>query len=64
MLLLGSQEVRTMLGSYDKAEHGDILAKEPIYRADRREIQPHLVGDSAYPLLRVYQNSFLKVPET
>lgn len=64
MLLLGSQEVRTMLGSYDKAEHGDIFAKEPIYRADRREIQPHLVGDSAYPFFRVYQNSFLKVPET
>ena len=35
---------------YQKAENGDILAAGPMYLIGADEIQPYLVGDSAYPL--------------
>ena len=43
---------------YEKAEHGDILAEGPIHRVDGSEIQPYLVGDSAYPLSPWLQKPF------
>ncbi|PFX22530.1 putative nuclease HARBI1 [Stylophora pistillata] len=35
---------------YQKAENGDILTAGPMYLIGADEIQPYLVGDSAYPL--------------
>ena len=35
---------------YQKAENGDILAAGPMYLIGTDEIQPYLVGDSAYQL--------------
>ena len=35
---------------YQKAENGDIQAAGPMYLIRADEIQPYLVGDSAYPL--------------
>ena len=43
---------------YEKAEHGDILAAGPIHMVDGNEIQPYLVGDSAYPLSPWLQKPF------
>ena len=44
--------------TYEKVEHGDILAAGPIHRVDRSEIQPYLVGDSAHPLSPWLQKPF------
>ena len=35
---------------YQKAENGDILSAGPMHVIGTEEIQPYLVGDSAYPL--------------
>ena len=43
---------------YEKAEHGEILAAGPIHRVGGNEIQPYLVGDSAYPLSPWLQKPF------
>ena len=42
---------------YDRAEHGDVPAA-PIHVIGGHEIQPYLVGDSAYPLSRWLQKSY------
>ena len=42
---------------YDRAEHGDVLAA-PIHVIGGHEIQPYLVGDSAYPLSRWLQKPY------
>ena len=43
---------------YDRAEQGNILRAGPIHRIGPHEIQPYLVGDSAYPLSRWLQKPY------
>ena len=52
-------DVRVLRNSsiYDRAEHGDVLAA-PIHVIGGHEIQPYLVGDSAYPLSRWLQKPY------
>ena len=45
-------DVRVLRNSslYQKAENGDILSAGPMHLIGTEEIQPYLMGDSAYPL--------------
>ena len=43
---------------YQKAKNGDVLAAGPMYLIGADEIQPYLVGDSAYPLSPWLQKPF------
>ena len=43
---------------YDRAEQGNVLAVGPFHRIGGHEIQPYLVGDSAYPLSRWLQKPY------
>ena len=43
---------------YERAEQGNILAVGPIHRIGPHEIQPYVVGDSAYPLSRWLQKPY------
>ena len=44
---------------YDRTEHRDVL-EAPIHVIAGHEIQPYLVGDSAYPLSRWLQKPYPK----